>query len=101
MSSKNFTVLIAGGSIAGLTLANMLEVVGIDYIILEAYPEIAPQVGASIGLVPNGCRVLDQIGVYDKIRDLIKEPLFQMSLRNSDGIATSQYDGIGDQFRNR
>ncbi|KAL6415594.1 FAD binding domain-containing protein [Ilyonectria robusta] len=101
MSSKNFTVLIAGGSIAGLTLANMLELVGIDYIILEAYPEIAPQVGASIGLVPNGCRVLDQIGVYDQIRDLIKEPLFQMSLRNSDGNATSQYDGIGDQFRNR
>ncbi|KAL0765485.1 hypothetical protein CaCOL14_012234 [Colletotrichum acutatum] len=53
-------IIIVGGSVAGLSLANMLERFDIDYTILEAYSEIAPQVGASIGLLPNGLRILDQ-----------------------------------------
>ncbi|KAB8268882.1 hypothetical protein BDV30DRAFT_230298 [Aspergillus minisclerotigenes] len=65
MSSKSFKVIIAGGSIAGLSLALMLEKNGIDFLVLEAYPSIAPQVGASIGLLPNGLRILDQLGCYD------------------------------------
>jgi 2-polyprenyl-6-methoxyphenol hydroxylase-like FAD-dependent oxidoreductase len=46
-----FRVIIAGGGIAGLTLANALERAGIDFILLEGRNEIAPQVGASIGMV--------------------------------------------------
>lgn len=57
-------VIIVGGSIAGLSLANMLERVGIDFIVLEAYPEIAPQVGASITIWPHFARILDQIGSW-------------------------------------
>ncbi|KAJ7610283.1 FAD binding domain-containing protein [Mycena polygramma] len=72
-----FKVLIVGGSITGLALANMLEQLGIDFLLLESYPEIAPRVGASIGFHPNGCRILDQIGCYDGVRakldDEIKE----------------------------
>ncbi|KAK1472557.1 FAD binding domain-containing protein [Colletotrichum tamarilloi] len=90
MPSKDFTVLIAGGGIAGLTLANLLERVGINYLILEGYREMAPQVGASIGILPNGSRVLDQIGLYDEIRKLIDEPLYKMSLRDSKGNPTSE-----------
>ncbi|TQN68038.1 FAD-dependent monooxygenase andE [Colletotrichum shisoi] len=101
MSSKEFRVLIAGGSIAGLTLANLLERLGISYTILEAHHEMAPQVGASIGILPNGSRVLDQVGLYDEIRKLIDEPLFTMSLRDSEGNSASQYLGIGEQFRKR
>ncbi|KAJ7656534.1 FAD binding domain-containing protein [Mycena polygramma] len=63
-----FKVLIVGGSIAGLVLANMLEQLGIDFLVLEGYTEIAPQVGASIAFHPNGCRILDQIGCYDGVR---------------------------------
>ncbi|KAF4996969.1 hypothetical protein FGRMN_4187 [Fusarium graminum] len=66
--SSNFKILIAGGGIAGLTLANMLERFDIDYLLLEGQNEIAPQVGASIGLLPNGLRILDQIGCYEPIR---------------------------------
>lgn len=40
------------------------------YVLLEAYPEIAPQLGASIGLLPNGLRILDQLGCYESIRSL-------------------------------
>ena len=72
--ASGFKVIIAGGGIAGLTLANALEVCAshdtmnlgaddahqkgnIDYVLLERRKHIAPQVGASIGILPNGCRV--------------------------------------------
>lgn len=66
-SKDDFRVIIAGGGIAGLTLANSLQHAGIDYVLLEGRPEIAPQVGASIGSLPNGSRILDQLGCYDDL----------------------------------
>lgn len=77
---KPFKVVIVGGSIAGLSLANMLQKAGIDYMLLEAYPDIAPQVGASIGLNAYGLRILDQIDCYDDIRALI-EPVDSIYVR--------------------
>lgn len=57
-------IIVVGGSVAGLALANMLERVGIDFIVLESGTEIAPQVGASISIQPQMARVLDQIGCW-------------------------------------
>lgn len=68
---SDFRVLIAGGGIAGLALANALQHADIDYILLEARSEIAPQLGASVGIMPNGARVLDQVGCYDDIWDAV------------------------------
>lgn len=65
-----FKVIIVGGSVAGLSVANMLEQFDIDYVLLEAYPQIAPQVGASIGILPNGFRILDQLGCFEPILDI-------------------------------
>lgn len=64
--TARFKVVIVGGGISGLTLANALEQAPheIDWILLEAGSEIAPQVGAGFALLPNGCRILDQLGVY-------------------------------------
>ena len=69
-----FRVIISGGGIAGLSLANALQHAGIDYVLLEARSVIAPQVGASIGMLPNGSRILDQLGCYDEIFEQV-EPL--------------------------
>ncbi|KAL9573477.1 hypothetical protein ACKAV7_002021 [Fusarium commune] len=69
------TVLIAGGGISGLALANMLEKAGIRYVLLEFYDEIAPQVGASIGLQSNGLRILDQLDCADDLISLVDIPL--------------------------
>ncbi|KAL2190303.1 hypothetical protein L209DRAFT_169644 [Thermothelomyces heterothallicus CBS 203.75] len=52
-----FRIVIVGGGVAGLTLANALEQAGVDYVLLERRDEVAPQVGASIGVFPNGARV--------------------------------------------
>lgn len=65
--TQNFRVIIGGGGISGLTLANALEKAGIDYILLEARDTIHPQVGASIGLFANGMRIFDQLECFDPI----------------------------------
>lgn len=65
--TRPFRVVIGGGGIAGLTLANALEKAGIDYVLLESRNSISPQVGASIGFLPNGGRILDQLGCFDQL----------------------------------
>lgn len=67
MSSSPLKVIIVGGSVTGLTLAHSLDKIGVDYTILEKRSYIAPQEGASIGILPNGARILDQLGVYSQI----------------------------------
>jgi 2-polyprenyl-6-methoxyphenol hydroxylase-like FAD-dependent oxidoreductase len=81
---SQFRVLIAGGGIAGLTLANALQHANIDYLLLEARDEFTPQLGASIGLGPNGSRILDQLGCYDEIMENTV-PLDYTGSRRSDG----------------
>ncbi|KAK1634068.1 hypothetical protein BDP81DRAFT_408529 [Colletotrichum phormii] len=89
-----FKIAIVGGSVAALALANMLEKFNIDYVVLEAYPEIAPQVGASIGLLPDGLRILDQLGCYEAYRARAEDQVYQHAyLRGENGeISCYQHD---------
>ena len=64
------TVIIVGAGIAGLTLALSLERADIPFILLESHREVAPQIGASVGLLPNGLLILDQLGVYESVRSV-------------------------------
>ncbi|KAL2817621.1 hypothetical protein BJX63DRAFT_429666 [Aspergillus granulosus] len=91
MEKKSFKVIIVGGSIAGLTLAHCLDRAQIDYVILERRTEVAPQEGASLGIMPNGARILQQLGLYSKLEELI-HPLKEAHLNYPDGFSyTSQY----------
>lgn len=67
----DFRVVIAGASIAGLSLALALERAGVDFLVLEAHGSVAPQVGASIAVLPSGARVLDQLGCYADVAALV------------------------------
>ena len=62
MASTSFKVVIVGGGVGGLTLANALEKTNVDYVLLESKDEFAPVVGASIAMAANGNRILDQLG---------------------------------------
>jgi len=62
-------VIIAGGSISGLTLALALQSAGIDFLVLERR-EVAPQLGASTGIHPFGHNILHQLGVHQRIAKL-------------------------------
>lgn len=75
------TVAIAGGGIAGLFLANALEQANIPYVLFEAHSDIAPPIGASIGLAPSGLRLLDQIGVLPKV-EKFEVPLKDIEYRD-------------------
>ncbi|EOD52360.1 putative monooxygenase fad-binding protein [Neofusicoccum parvum UCRNP2] len=66
-SKSSHQVIIVGGGITGLTLALMLQNLNIDFVLLEGYSSVTPNVGASIGLYANGVRVLDQLGLYQDI----------------------------------
>ncbi|KAF4345111.1 zeaxanthin epoxidase chloroplastic [Fusarium beomiforme] len=101
MSEKPpFRVVIVGASVAGLGLANMLQANGIDFLVLEAYPTIAPQVGASIGLLPHGNRILDQLGLYEKVMEVA--PAIQVfNFRDSAGKVLAQHPHMDERLVER
>lgn len=68
-SPKPFKVIIAGGSVAGLTLANALERAGIDFLLLEKR-DIAPNVGQSILVLPCSALVFEQLGINKTLDDV-------------------------------
>jgi 2-polyprenyl-6-methoxyphenol hydroxylase-like FAD-dependent oxidoreductase len=66
-SSSSIKVLIVGGGIVGLTLANALQHADIDYVLLESHDTVTPRVGATICIFPHGSRILDQLGCYERL----------------------------------
>jgi 2-polyprenyl-6-methoxyphenol hydroxylase-like FAD-dependent oxidoreductase len=66
--TRKFKVIIAGGGVVGLTLANVLEKAGIDYVLLEKR-DIAPNLGLSIVICPNSVRPLKQLGIWETLKD--------------------------------
>ncbi|RDA95877.1 hypothetical protein CP533_5188 [Ophiocordyceps camponoti-saundersi (nom. inval.)] len=68
-SRERLKVIIVGGSITGLTLAHCLHRIGVDYTLLEKRSKIVLQEGASIAIMPNGARILHQLGLYTPIEE--------------------------------
>lgn len=60
------TVLIAGGGIAGLTLALTCQQIGVPAVVLESVREVAP-LGVGINLQPNAIRELHDLGFTDDL----------------------------------
>ncbi|RPB17841.1 flavo protein monooxygenase [Morchella conica CCBAS932] len=94
-----FTVIVVGGSITGLTLAHSLDRAGIDYIILERHENITPVLGSCVGIMPNGGRILDQLGLFDAIESEI-EPIHRSHTCYPDGFSfTNAFpDIINERF---
>ncbi|KAL3454184.1 hypothetical protein BJX65DRAFT_317901 [Aspergillus insuetus] len=84
--TTNLKVIIVGGSIAGLTLAHCLaKLPNVDFVVLEKRAEIAPQEGASVGILPHGGRILDQLGLFEEILRHV-EPLTTAHVSYPDGF---------------
>ncbi|KAL1983805.1 hypothetical protein VTN96DRAFT_9891 [Rasamsonia emersonii] len=64
-SKKPFKAVIVGGSIAGLSLANMLQKNGIDYVVLKAYPDIKAGTLTSVFREHNSYLVMG--GLHDRV----------------------------------
>lgn len=101
MADKHpFRVVIVGASVAGLSLANMLQANAIDFLVLEAYPTVAPQVGASIGLLPHGNRILDQLGLYEKVME-IAPPIQIFNFRDTNGQILARHPEMDERLVER
>ncbi|PWY93910.1 monooxygenase [Aspergillus sclerotioniger CBS 115572] len=67
-SQRPFHVVIVGASVAGLTLAHCLSSTSIEFTILEARSDSFSD-GAGLAILPNGARILDQLGLYQDVLD--------------------------------
>jgi 2-polyprenyl-6-methoxyphenol hydroxylase-like FAD-dependent oxidoreductase len=63
----DFRVIIVGGGVGGLTLANCLQHANIDFVLLEGREKIGLHIGAGIGIAAAASRILDQLGVYSDL----------------------------------
>ena len=70
-NGKSFRIIIAGGGITGLALANCLELAGIGYVLLEARSTLTPFVGAGVCLNGGSAPVFDQLGLRHKVLEKI------------------------------
>ena len=59
--------LVVGGGVAGPTLAMFLRRLGVATTVLEARTHESGDVGAFLGLAPNGLQVLAELGLADTI----------------------------------
>ena len=87
---KNEPVLIIGGGIGGLTLAIALDRAGIRCEVFERAPELK-EVGAGVGVWMNAMKVLDRLGVGERIRE-IGQPLQIAELCSEKGHVLSRTD---------
>ena len=85
-----FRVIIAGGSLVGLSLALVFERLGVDYVLLEK-GQIAPQLGASLGLHPQSLKILDQLGVWKDIQKQIVPLLYREHLDGDGHVFEASY----------
>ncbi|KAJ5715439.1 uncharacterized protein N7483_012620 [Penicillium malachiteum] len=88
-------VIISGGGVAGLTLAVALDKIGVDYQLLEAYPDIAPKVGGGICFLPNALTIFDQLGFYEDLTTICP-PLSNFGFRDPNGDLLSSSDNNWD-----
>ncbi len=65
--------LVAGGGIAGLTVALALAARGLPVHVFERTPEFR-EIGAGLQLSPNATRLLDRLGVLDDLRPVSVTP---------------------------
>lgn len=71
----NFKVIIVGGGPVGLIAAHALSGAGIDFVVLERRPNVVEDVGASLVLIAHNLRVLAQLGLLPKVREVGHELL--------------------------
>lgn len=80
-------ILIVGGGIGGLTLANFLRKFGFSFELIEKAAEWKP-IGAGLTLTPNALRVFDRIGLVQDLLESGNELLTGDVLGEKGGVLT-------------
>ncbi|KAF9930563.1 hypothetical protein FBU30_000352 [Linnemannia zychae] len=69
---SDFTVIIAGAGLAGLTLAVLLERAKINYQLFERATAVRP-LGTALSIGPSVLPMIEQLGLMDQFKALAKE----------------------------
>ena len=77
-------VLIAGGGIAGLTLALTLQEIGVACTVFESVPELQP-LGVGVNIQPNAVRELEDLGIGEAELDKVGIPAREWALVGLNG----------------
>lgn len=64
---QDFRAIIVGAGPVGLYLAHALSRANIDYVVLEQHDSVTRYRGAGVLLQPHTLRLLDQIGLFEKV----------------------------------
>ncbi|KAF9425320.1 hypothetical protein BGZ76_003320 [Entomortierella beljakovae] len=88
--TRNVKVTIVGGGIGGLTLANMFEKAGIEYVVLEKSKSIRA-LGSSLGLDASTLRLIEQLGLLEDFLKVSKS-VRQFNFYNEDNKTTGYVD---------
>src|SRR5712691_6972291 len=89
-SPDRIPLLIIGGGIGGLATALAVARTGHRAHVLERSPEFA-ELGAGLQLAPNASRVLDQVGILEKVH---KQAFFPRRLLMMDMIAGEEITSL-------
>src|SRR5271169_290508 len=85
------TVAVIGAGIGGLAAANALARFGVAVDIYEQAPRFQ-RVGTAINLTPNAVKVVDGLGIGEKIRDGACRPTHRVSRIWDSGAETSRLE---------
>lgn len=77
-------VLIAGGGIAGLTLALTLHQIGVPCTVFESVRQLQP-LGVGINIQPNAVRELEELGIGEEEMDQVGLPAREWALVGLNG----------------
>jgi 2-polyprenyl-6-methoxyphenol hydroxylase and related FAD-dependent oxidoreductases len=95
-----FKVLIAGGSVSGLTLALTLECAGIDYELFEK-GDIDTDLGASIAINGPTVRILHQLGVWAAIEPIVTDVARSYRIDGKTGhtiLDSNYFQSVQDEY---
>ncbi|MEO3826408.1 FAD-dependent monooxygenase [Actinomadura sp. B10D3] len=97
MTEQRTPLLVVGGGIGGLTAALALGGAGVRVRVLERAPEFT-EVGAGLQVAPNASRVLDRLGVLERLRRDAVLPREMVFMNAMTGTRVGSLD-LGEKFR--
>ena len=66
----NFKVIVVGGGPAGITVAHLLSLAKIDFVLVEKRDTISTWTGAGLTLWPHGMRIFHQMGLMSVLEPI-------------------------------
>lgn len=85
--------VIVGGGIAGLAIAIMMDMAGMEYDILERTTGVEPNLGVAVALGPPVLRLIEQMGLLEQV-EKSSRIITGLSIMNPERRRLGRVDGV-------